>query len=44
MHFIVSLIEDALKNRAIEELPEPVKLRKPLTQDMLDHARETDRA
>lgn len=41
---LIALIEDALKNRTIEELPEPVKLRKPLTQDMLDRARETDRA
>lgn len=41
---LIALIEVALKSRSVEELPEPVKLRKPITQDMLDRAREAGRA
>ncbi len=41
---LIALIEVALQSRAVEELPEPVKLRKPLTQDMLDGARKEGRA
>jgi plasmid stability protein len=41
---LITLIEDALADRTVEALPEPVKLRKPLTQEMLDRAREEGRA
>lgn len=41
---LIALIEGVLRSRSVDELPEPVKLRKPLTQDMLDRAREEGRA
>ena len=41
---LIALIENALESRSVEDLPEPVKLRKPLTQDMLDRARKEGRA
>lgn len=42
---VIALIESALKGGSVvEELPEPVKLRKPLTQNMLDRARKEGRA
>jgi plasmid stability protein len=41
---LILLLEGALKGRQVEALPEPVKLHKPLTQNMLDHAREEGRA
>jgi len=41
---LIALIEAALARPSAEELPEPVKLRKPLTQEMLDRAREEGRA
>ena len=41
---LIALIEAALKSPSIEDLPEPVTLRKPLTQSMLDRAREEGRA
>ena len=41
---VIALIEAALQSPPVDALPEPVKLRKPLTQDMLDRAREEGRA
>ena len=41
---LIALIEGALESRSVEALPEPVKLRTPLTQDMLDQARQEGRA
>ena len=41
---VIALIEAALQSRSVDELPEPVELRRPLTQDMLDRAREEGRA
>jgi plasmid stability protein len=41
---LIALIEAALTIRTVDELPEPVKLQQPLTQDMLDRAREEGRA
>ena len=41
---LIALIEVALARPSSEELPEPVKLRKPLTKEMLDRAREEGRA
>lgn len=41
---LIALIESALNSRSVQDLPEPVELRKPLTQEMLDRAREEGRA
>jgi len=41
---LITLIEGALESRPAEALPDPVKLRKPLTQEMLDRARDEGRA
>lgn len=41
---VIALIEIALDNRPVRALPAPVELRKPLTQDMLDQARQEGRA
>lgn len=41
---VIALIEDALRSQPVEELPAAVKLRKPLTQQMLDRARKEGRA
>jgi plasmid stability protein len=41
---LIALIESVLQRGMPEDLPEPVKLRRPLTEDMLDHAREEGRA
>ena len=41
---VIALIEIALDNRPVQALPAPVELRKPLTQDMLDQARQEGRA
>ena len=41
---LIALIEGALNRRPVAELPEPVKLLKPLTQEILDRARKEGRA
>lgn len=41
---LIALIEATLRVRAGDGLPEPVKLRKPITQEMLDRARKEERA
>jgi plasmid stability protein len=41
---LIALIQSVLQRGMPQDLPEPVRLRRPLTQDMLDHAREEGRA
>lgn len=41
---LIAIIETALHRRDTSELPEPAPLRKPITQEMLDQAREEGRA
>ncbi len=41
---LIALIEGVLQHGVVEDLPVPVKLRRPLTQGMLDRAREKGRA
>jgi len=41
---LISIIETAIHRPERGELPEPIQLRKPLTQQMLDEAREEGRA
>ena len=41
---LIAIIETAVHRPERVELPEPVRLRKPLTQEMLDGAREEGRA
>lgn len=41
---LIAIIETAVRRPERAGLPEPVRLRKPLTQEMLDEAREEGRA
>jgi Plasmid stability protein len=41
---VIALLETALAQPSLEELPAPVRLSKPLTQEILDQAREEGRA
>jgi plasmid stability protein len=41
---LIALIEDAMRAPPADPLPQPVELRRPLTQDMLDRARDEGRA
>jgi antitoxin FitA len=40
---VITLLETALAQPHLEELPAPVRLSKPLTQEILDQAREEGR-
>ncbi|MFP4607435.1 MAG: FitA-like ribbon-helix-helix domain-containing protein [Thiohalospira sp.] len=40
---LIALIETAVQGPDHDELPDPVRLRKPLTQEMLDEARQEGR-
>lgn len=41
---LIALIEAALREPTAQPIPEPVRLRRPLTQEMLDQARDEGRA
>ena len=41
---LIAIIETALHRRDTSDLPEPVPLRKPITQETLEQAREEGRA